>query len=137
MVTALARPRFNSAVMSWFGAVGLLFTAAGLYSLLSFLVAQRTRELAVRLARGATSKHVVLLVVGRGLTLALIGTAIGAGAGWLGDSLVRSAVPDIQPGGPWTFLIPTAAVLAVALSASYVPARRATRIDPVAALRVE
>ena len=137
VATALARPRFNSAVMSWFGAAGVLFTAAGLYSLLSFLVAQRTRELAVRLAVGATSKHVVLLVVGRGLRLALIGTAIGAGAGWLGDSLVRSALPDIQPSDPWTILLPAGAVLAVALLASYIPARRATRIDPVAALRVE
>jgi putative ABC transport system permease protein len=137
VATALARPRFNSAVMSWFGAAGVFFTATGLYSLLSFLVAQRTRELAVRLAVGATSKHILLRVVGRGVRLALIGTAIGAGAGWLGDSLVRSALPEMQPSDLWTFLIPAGAVFAVALLASYIPARRATRIDPVAALRAE
>jgi putative ABC transport system permease protein len=137
VTTALARPRFNSAVMSWFGAAGVLFTAAGLYSLLSFLVAQRTRELAVRLAVGATSKHVVLIVVGRGLRLALVGIAMGSTAGWLGDGLIRSAVTDIEPSDLWTFLIPAGAVLTVALVASYIPARRATRIDPVTALRVE
>jgi putative ABC transport system permease protein len=137
VATALATPRFNSAVMAWFGAAGLLFTAAGLYSLLSFLVALRTRELAVRLAVGATPEHVLLLVVSRGLKLAAIGAAIGVGAGWLGDSVLRSALPESPPSDLSTFLIPAGSVLVVALLASYVPARRATRIDPVSALRME
>jgi putative ABC transport system permease protein len=134
---ALARPRFNSAVMAWFGAAGVLFMAAGLYSLLSFVVAQRTRELAVRLAVGASAGHILRLVVGRGLALAIVGTAVGAGSGWLGHGLVRSVLPEILPGDPWTILIPAGAVLAVALLASYIPARRAARIDPVVALRTE
>ena len=88
VAAALAKPRFSSAVMSWFGAAGVLFTAAGLYSLLSFVVAQRTRELAVRLAVGASAGHILRLVVGRGSTLAAIGIAIGASAGWLGHGLL-------------------------------------------------
>jgi predicted permease len=137
VAAALAKPRFSSAVMSWFGAAGVLFTATGLYSLLSFLVAQRTRELAVRLAVGASSGDILRLVVGRGLALGVVGTAVGAGAGWLGHGIVRSALPEILPADPWTILIPAGAVLAVALLASYIPARRATRIDPVIALRAE
>lgn len=135
--TALARPRFNSAVMSWFGAAGALFTAAGLYSLLSFVVAQRTRELAVRIAVGAARGQILWLVVGRGLRLTIIGAVIGAGAALLTMEFVRSAVPEMQPAEPWVFTFVAGAVFAVSSLASYVPARRATRIDPVVALRAE
>jgi putative ABC transport system permease protein len=137
MTTALARPRFSSAVMSWFGAAGALFTAAGLYSLLSFLVAQRSRELAVRVAIGAGRRHIVWLVVGRGLRLTVVGTVMGAGVALLGMEFVRSAVPEMQPADPWILAFVAGVVLAIASLASYVPARRATRIDPIAALRVE
>lgn len=134
---ALARPRFTSAVMSWFGAAGVLIMAAGLYSLLSFMVVQRTRELAVRLAVGAAPRHVLAIVVGRGLRLAFIGIAAGLITARIGERLVRSALPDVQPVDLRSGVIAAAAILALACLASYVPARRATRIDPVAALRTE
>jgi len=116
---------------------GVLFTAAGLYSLLSFLVTQRTRELAVRIAVGAGHSDLLRLVLGRGLRLTIVGVALGAGAALLATRFLRSIVPDIQPGDSWTFVAVAVLVLAVAAMASYLPARRATRIDPIVALRTE
>ncbi len=137
MATALAEPRFNSAIMSWFGVGALLFTAVGLYSVLSFSVAQRTREFGVRIAIGAGRRDILAMVIRHGLGVALVGTLIGAAGAQLGVGVLRSVFAEIQPIDAWLYVIVAVGVLAIAFVASYLPARRASRIDPVATLRME
>jgi NAD(P)-dependent dehydrogenase (short-subunit alcohol dehydrogenase family) len=133
--TALARPRFSGAVMSWLGIAGVLLTAAGLNSLLSFLVSQRSRELAVRIALGAAERDIMRLIVGRGLRLTVAGIVAGtAGAVWA-SRLLRSILPQVQAWDSVVVAVIAALVLAVACIASYLPARKAAGIDPIAALR--
>jgi putative ABC transport system permease protein len=135
--TALAQPRFSGAVMAGFGIAGVLFTAAGLYSLLSFLVSQRSRELAIRVALGAGSRALQSLVLNRGLGLTAIGAGLGVGGAVAASRLLQSIVPALQT-GDWPLAAATIiVVLSVASLASYVPARRAARIDPILALRQE
>ncbi len=131
--------RFNTLLLAVFGLAALLLAGIGLYGVLSFAVAGRKRELAVRMALGAAPGSVVRMVIGIGGRLALAGLLIGALCAWLlsgilhaslGDLLYRTATLD-----PFTWLAVAAVLLLVALAAAYIPARRASRIAPLAALR--
>lgn len=110
---------------------------AGIYALISYSVSQRTQEIGIRIALGASAREVQRRIVGQTLRLALIGLVIGAGASWLLARAVSGLLFGVTARDPQTFLGMVAVLTAVALAAGYLPARRASRIDPMVALRSE
>jgi putative ABC transport system permease protein len=132
---ALAQPRFNATVMGLFGAAALALAALGIYGLLSSTVAQRTGEIGLRMALGARARDVVLMVVGQGARLTLIGLGIGLLAALAASRVLESLLFGVGARDPWTFYAVAAFLAAVALAASYLPARFASRIEPLTALR--
>lgn len=132
---AAAGPRFNTALVGAFAAIALVLAVTGVYAMLAFSVVERRRELAVRLALGAGAHDIVRLLVGGGLTLAAIGTAIGAVAAIAVTRVMSSLLFNVAPTDPWTFAAATALLLTAAALACYLPARRAGRLDPLTVLR--
>ncbi len=134
----MAPPRFLTVLMSSFAAIGLLLTATGLYGLLSYAVARRTREIGVRVALGASRSSIVSMILGRALMLVAIGTALG-GAGMLaGNALLRQLIDQLDAPHPLGWMAAAVAVVCLtAVAAAYPPARRAASIDPTTALRME
>jgi putative ABC transport system permease protein len=129
--------RFNLYLLGLFAIVAMALAAIGLFGVMAYLVSQRTREIGVRLALGATRSTVFRLIIGRGLALAAIGVVLGvAGAAWL-TRLMKSLLFSVSTADPLTFFVVPVAMLVVALIACYIPARRAMRVDPVVALRAE
>jgi putative ABC transport system permease protein len=132
----LQQDRFAMLFVALFAAAGLITAATGVYALLAYTVAQRRREIAVRMAIGASSSSVARLVVVESLTLALLGAVVGA-LGVAGVSQVaRSVLFGIAPQDPLTLLTTAAVLLVVVLAASWLPARRAAKVDPVSAMRI-
>jgi putative ABC transport system permease protein len=134
---ALGRPRLTLSLMSLFGGVALLLAAIGLYGVVAFGVNQRVREIGLRMALGASSSDVSRLVLREGLKLALTGVAVGVAGALLAARFLESLLYETEPRDPMTLAAIAALLVAVALVASYLPARRASRIDPFAALRTE
>jgi putative ABC transport system permease protein len=134
---ARAQSRFTAALFGIFSAVALVLAIVGIYGVISYAVAQRTQELGIRMALGATQADVLKLVVGRGLALAGVGVAIGLIAPFTLTPLMRSLLYKVSPADPVTIIASAILFLAAALLASYIPARRAMRIDPADALRYE
>jgi putative ABC transport system permease protein len=127
--------RFNLYLLGAFAAVSLALAAIGLFGVMAYLVSQRTREIGVRLALGATRGEVFRLILGRGLALAVIGAAGGVGAAlWL-TRVMETLLFSVSRTDPITFVLVPATLLAVAALACYLPARRAMKVDPVVALR--
>jgi len=120
-----------------FGVLALLLAVTGLYGVISYAVGQRTHEIGVRLALGANRKDVLKLVLGDGMNLALVGAALGLAAAFAVTRLLSSLLYGIRPTDPLTYITISLALLVVALLASYVPARRAMKLDPLVALRHE
>jgi ABC-type antimicrobial peptide transport system permease subunit len=120
-----------------FAGVALILTAVGLYGVISCSVSQSTHELGIRLALGAQSGDVLKLVVGQGMVLASVGVVIGLGAAFALTRFMSSLLFGVSPNDPLTFVSIAALLLGVALAACYIPARRATRVDPLVALRYE
>ena len=134
---SLGPRRFNLYLLGAFATVSLALAAIGLFGVMAYLVSQRTREIGVRLALGATRGEVFRLILGRGLTLALIGAVSGVGAAlWL-TRVMETLLFSVSRTDPATFIAVPLALIAVALLACYIPARRAMKVDPVVALRGE
>ena len=129
--------RVAGALFGAFAALGLILAAVGLYGVLSYLVSQQTREIGVRVALGASSRDVVALVLGRGMTLAAAGVCIGLGLAFALARIVTGMLYEVSPADPVTFSAVPAVLLIVAALACYVPARRAMRVDPITALRAD
>ncbi|HEY2854173.1 MAG TPA: ABC transporter permease [Gemmatimonadaceae bacterium] len=129
--------RFDALLLSLFGAAAVLLAAIGLYGVVSAAVNQQTREIGVRMALGATAGTVRWMVLGRALAVSSFGVAIGLGGAVAGSRLLESLLFEVSPFDPMTLLGVTLLLLAIALFAAYLPARRATKIDPVRALRAE
>jgi putative ABC transport system permease protein len=134
---ALAQPRFNAVVLGFFGATALALAALGIYGVLSTTVAQRTSEIGIRMALGARSGDVVRMVVRQGMGLTLAGLAIGLAAALAAAPVLRSLLFGVGASDPWTLASVSVFLASVSLFASYVPARRASRIEPLVALRHE
>jgi ABC-type antimicrobial peptide transport system permease subunit len=120
-----------------FGAAGVLMACIGLYGMIAGRVAQRTQEFGVRIALGADRGVIFRDVLGRALRLACIGIAVGALTAGFAARAVRTLLLDVSPFDPITYLVVSLGLVGVCLLASFVPARRATRVDPIVALRAE
>jgi putative ABC transport system permease protein len=129
--------RLDMLLFAMLGGLALALAAVGVYGVVSCSVAQRTREIGVRMAIGARPSDVRRMVLAHGGRLALMGVALGSALALVGARLIRGMLFDVSPTDPVTFGVVAAGLLAVALLASYVPARRATQVDPVVALRGE
>ena len=134
---SVAGPNFDAQLMGLFAALALGLTAVGIYGVLSFHVAQRTHEIGVRMALGATRRDVLRLVVGRGMILVWLGIGIGVAAALGLTRLLRALLFQVQPADFATYAAVAVVLTCVAFFASYVPARRAMRVDPMVALRYE
>jgi predicted permease len=132
-----ARQDFNMALMSVFGGSALLLTAIGIYGLMAFTVEQSTKEIGIRIALGAGASNVQRMVIGQGMLLVLIGTAIGIGASFGLTRFLKSSLYGVAALDPGVFIIVPVILAAVALAAIWQPARRASRLEPIQALRCE
>jgi predicted permease len=135
--SAVARPRVYLMLLSLFAATAVLLAALGIYGVLMHAVAQRTREIGIRLALGARRGEVVRLVVRQAVLLAFAGLTLGLLLAFGASRLIRSLLFGIEPSDAMTYVVVATGLLGIALLASYLPARRASRIDPVRALRYE
>jgi predicted permease len=129
--------RFTTLLLGLFAAAGLLLAAVGIYGVVSYLVAQRRRELAVRVAVGASATNVLWLVLRNGLQMAVLGASMGLMGVWATQKLINKLLFGISPVDPLTFAGSAVFLVAVVMAACWVPARRAARVDPCTALRAE
>jgi putative ABC transport system permease protein len=129
--------RLNMLLFALLGSLALALATVGVYGVVAYSVSQRTHEIGVRVAIGASPADVVRMVLREGGRLAIIGVAIGSAMAFAGARLIRGLLFDVSPTDPLTFAGVGIGLLAVALVASYIPARRATRVDPMIALRGE
>jgi putative ABC transport system permease protein len=134
---SLSSRRFSMVLLAAFASLALTLAAIGIYGIVAYSVTERTREIGVRLALGAQRRDVIGMVIGQGMTMAGLGTVIGVTAALLLTRLMSSLLFGISPADPMTFLAIPLLLIAVAFVACYVPARRATRVDPLQALRSE
>lgn len=135
--TSVAEPRFRTWLLGAFAAVGLTLTLVGIYGVVSYMAGQRTREIGIRVALGAQRGNVLRLVLGQGVSLAVAGAIAGVIGSLALTRLLKSQLFDIKPTDPATLIGAAVLMLLVALVACYFPARRATRTDPLIALRHE
>jgi putative ABC transport system permease protein len=134
---ANAEPRFEMMLLSIFAGVALALAAVGIYGVMSYSVARRTHEIGIRVSLGASRSQVLVLVLRQGLVLAVTGLAIGMVGALSLSRLMAGLLYSIKPSDPITYLAVGGLLLAVALAATYFPARRAMRVDPMIALRYE
>ena len=134
---SIVEPRLYTLLLGAFAALAMVLAAIGLYGLIAYSVTQRTHELGVRVALGASRGEIVRLVIGQGMRLALAGAAVGLAAALATARLLAGLVKGTEPNDPATLVAVVTVLLAVAAAATYLPARRAARVDPMTALRAE
>jgi putative ABC transport system permease protein len=137
LADSVSRARFSTSLLGVFAGVALLLAAVGIFGVMSYGVSERTHEIGVRMALGAPASHVRALVVRQGMTLTLIGIAIGLGAAFGLTRVMISLLYGVSATDPLTFVAISVLLASVALLACYLPARRATKVDPMIALRYE
>jgi putative ABC transport system permease protein len=137
IAAATTRPRFLSVLLSLFSVIALGLAAVGIYGVMAYTVAQRTQEFGIRLAIGAAPADVLRLVMGQGLTLGIVGVVTGAVGAIALTSFLKQLLFGVEAFDPLTFAATALLLTAVILAACYIPARRATRVDPLVALRYE
>jgi putative ABC transport system permease protein len=134
---SLARPRFNALLLSIFAGTALVLTAIGIYGVMAYSVAQRTNEIGIRMALGAAQSNIFRLVVGQAMTLVSISLGLGLIGAFAATRLLSSMLFGVGAWDPATFVSIVVLIAAVAFLAAWLPARRASRVDPVVALRAE
>jgi ABC-type antimicrobial peptide transport system permease subunit len=131
------QPRFQTVLVGFFAATGLVLAVIGLYGVVSFLVTQRTPEIGVRIALGATRRDILRLVIITSLRLIALGTFIGLIAALVVSRVLSSLLFNIGPRDPVTFVLVTLLLIFVAIAATLIPARSAAKVDPIVALRCD
>jgi putative ABC transport system permease protein len=134
---SLTARRFNTVLIALFGALALMLSAIGIYGVVAYAVTERTHEIGVRVALGARPRDVVAMVLRQGVAMIVAGTAVGVAAALAATRVIASLLFGVGAGDPATFIAIPVLLAAVSLAACYIPARRATRVDPLAALRSE
>jgi putative ABC transport system permease protein len=134
---SMARRRFNLTLLSIFGVVALLLAAVGIYGVISYGVSQRIQEIGIRLALGAKTRDVLLMIVRQGMGLAIVGITFGLVGAFALTRLMKALLFEVSPTDPVTFLGTACVLILVALLACLIPARRATKVNPLIALRYE
>ena len=134
---SVARPRFNTVLLAAFAALALALSAVGIYGVIAYSVSRRAQEIGVRMALGARKSDVIRLILKQGMTPAVIGAAFGLVGAWAATRLMSGLLFEVSATDPATFAAITLTLMTVALLACYIPARRATKVDPMVALRCE
>ena len=134
---SLAPRRFNMLLLAIFASIALALATVGIYGVMAFSVTQRTREIGIRMAMGAERRDVLGLVVRQSLRLTLAGVIFGAAGAWALTRFLTGFLYSVGPTDPLTFLLVSLLLVTVSILASYIPARRATKVDPLVALRYE
>ena len=134
---SMERTSFMLVMLCIAGSMALLLGIVGIYGVISYAVTQRTREIGIRMALGARKEELIGMFVRQGLLLAAIGVAFGVGAAFATMRFIKAILFQVSPMDPWTYLLATAVVIAIAWIACYLPSRRAARVNPVNALRAE
>ncbi|HET9402843.1 MAG TPA: ABC transporter permease [Candidatus Acidoferrales bacterium] len=134
---SLTDEKFHATLLGLFGGLGLLIVTVGVYGVVSYFVAQRTHEFGVRMALGATQSDVLGMVLKQGLAMAAAGVVVGIAAAMALTRLLASMLYEVKPNDPLTIVVASAVMIGVTIAACWIPARRATRVDPLVALRYE
>src|SRR4051794_14969898 len=133
----VAQPRFFTTLLTAFGGLALLLAAIGIYGVISYNVHQQIREIGIRMALGAQPSQVLRMVLGGALRLTVVGLAIGSVVAFIASRSLKSMLFGVSAGDATSYLLMPVVLTTIAILASYIPARRATKVDPVVALRNE
>jgi ABC-type antimicrobial peptide transport system permease subunit len=129
--------RLASTLVALFGLLALVLASIGLYGVMAWMVSRRTREVGIRMALGAQAGDVLMLVIKHGMFLTISGIALGIAAAFVSTRLIKSQLYQVSTTDPLTFVVISTVLALVSLLACYIPARRATKVDPLVALRYE
>jgi ABC-type antimicrobial peptide transport system permease subunit len=137
LTASVAQQRFVMAMLGGFAVLALSLAVVGIYGIMSYVSQQRTREIAIRMALGAQQKQVIWMIVREGLLLSLFGAALGIAGARAASHFLSSMIYGVAPSDPYTFVIVLISLVFTTVSASYLSARRVTKVEPLGVLRYE